>query len=158
MDVPNGSVLMKVPEQSWRLLPEWLTQRNAQQCIQGQQLMLSPLLVCLLLLDADVGQLSPSRPLTHRGPFPLSESKALSQSPRYYIPFQRLQIHFLSGCQSVESTASWADHHSEAFLKKPGFKLLIKVAFDSKSTSHLINLGERCLSQQWAQKFFHILL
>lgn len=76
-----------------------------------------------------------------------------------YIPSQRLQIHVLSGCRSVASTATWADHQaSEAFLQKPGFKLLIKVALDSKSTCHLVNLGDRCLSQQWAQKFFHILL
>lgn len=52
-----------------------------------------------------------------------------------------------------------ADQHiSETFLKKPGFKLLIKVALDSKSPCHLINLGDGCSSQLWAQKLFHVLL
>lgn len=50
---------------------------------------------------------------------------------------------------------SWA---SEALLQEPGFELLIKVALDPKGTSHLIDLGDRCLPQQWAQKIFHILL
>lgn len=102
----------------------------------------------------------------HTGLLPLDESKALSQSPfilrinsALCVPFQRLQIHFLPGGQSVASTAAGADRQaSEALLKEPGFKLLIKVALDSKSTCHLINLGDRRLSQQWAQKFFHILL
>lgn len=50
---------------------------------------------------------------------------------------------------------SWA---SEALLQEPGFELLIKVALDPKGTGHLIDLGDRCLPQQWAQKIFHILL
>lgn len=47
---------------------------------------------------------------------------------------------------------------SEALLKKPGLKLFIKIALDPYSTCHLINLGDRCLPQQRAQKVFHILL
>lgn len=35
---------------------------------------------------------------------------------------------------------------------------MIKVALDPKGTGHLIDLGDRCLPQQWAQKIFHILL
>lgn len=50
---------------------------------------------------------------------------------------------------------SWA---SEALLQEPGFELMIKVALDPKGTGHLIDLGDRCLPQQWAQKIFHILL
>lgn len=47
---------------------------------------------------------------------------------------------------------------SEALLQEPGFELLIKVALDPAGTGHLIDLGDRCLPQQWAQKIFHILL
>lgn len=50
---------------------------------------------------------------------------------------------------------SWA---SEALLQEPGFELLVKVALDPQGTCHLIDLGDRCLPQQWTQKIFHILL
>ena len=36
--------------------------------------------------------------------------------------------------------------------------MLVKVALDPQSACHLIDLGDRRLPQQWAQKIFHILL
>lgn len=47
----------------------------------------------------------------------------------------------------------WA---SVAFLREPGFELLVKVALDLQDTCQLFDLGSACLCQQWTQKIFHI--